>query len=137
MKLVTEMTWEEVRAAASDGAVALLPAGSTEQHGPHLPVKTDALLVTSVARAAVKALPASVPAVLAPTLFLGASDHHVPFFALSLDERTYVDVVEQTGLCFAEAGFRRLFILNGHGGNSAAIRLALVSMRKKLSLIHI
>ena len=79
MKLATEMTWEEIRAAASEGAVAVLPAGSTEQHGPHLPVKTDALLVTSVARAAVEALPASVPAVLAPTLFLGASDHHVPF----------------------------------------------------------
>jgi creatinine amidohydrolase len=131
IKLVAEMTWQELRSAAEAGAVALLPAGSTEQHGPHLPVKTDTLLVMSVARAAVEELPESIPVVVAPTLRFGASDHHTPFFALSVDERTYIDMVTQVGLCLAEAGFRRLFILNGHGGNSASIRLALIEMRKR------
>jgi len=118
------MTWEEARAAAAAGAVAVVPTGSLEQHGPHLPVRVDTALVTAVAEAALRRLPPHVPAVLAPTLWLGASHHHLHFFAVSIDERTYVEVAAQIGCSLAEAGFRRVFFLNGHGGNAAALRLA-------------
>ena len=67
---------------------------------------------------------------LAPLLWPGASDHHLGFFALSLDERTYIDVLLQIGSCFAKAGFRKLFFLNGHGGNSAPLAIALAELRK-------
>ncbi len=124
VRRLADMTWEEVRAAAGAGAVAVVPTGSLEQHGPHLPVRVDTALVTAVAEAAIVRLPADVQVVLAPTLWLGASHHHLPFFAVSVDEHTYVEVVVQIGCSLADAGFRRLFFLNGHGGNAAPLRLA-------------
>lgn len=128
---LADLTWAEVRAAAAAGAVAVVPAGSLEQHGPHLPVRTDTALVGAVAEAAAARLPSDVPAVLAPVLWLGASHHHLPFFALSLDERTYVEIAVQIGCSLAQAGFRRVFFLNGHGGNAAPLRLAVGEIARR------
>lgn len=128
---LTEMTWQEIREAAQRGVTVVLPTGSIEQHGPHLPVKTDTALVSAVAEGAVGALPEDVPVVLAPTFWLGASHHHLPFFALSVDEPTYVNVIAQMGASLAQAGFRRLFLINGHGGNAAPLRLAVSQIRRE------
>lgn len=131
--LLGEMTWPEIRKAAESGACVVLPAGSTEQHGHHLPVHTDSLIVDSVARAVVDTLAKDHPDnqfLLAPVLRIGASDHHRPFFALSLSEETYVKSVSEIGESIAQAGFSRLFILNGHGGNSAPLRIALSRLKR-------
>lgn len=125
------MRWPEIRSLAAAGAVVLVPTGSLEQHGPHLPVRTDSALVTAVAEGALVALPHDVRAVLAPTLWLGASHHHLHFFAASLDECTYVEVVTQVATSLAAAGFTRLFFLNGHGGNAAPLRLAVSEIRRR------
>lgn len=125
-----DMTWEEIRAASEGGATVLLPTGSFEQHSRHLPVKTDTLLVSRVAEAVAKRLPEEPQVLLAPTFWLGASHHHVPLFALSVPERTYIDILTHIGGCLAESGFSRLFILNGHGGNSAPLRIAAAEMRR-------
>ncbi len=124
-------TWSEVRAAAAAGAVAVVPAGSLEQHGPHLPCRTDTALVGAVAEAALGCLPAGVGAALAPTLWLGASHHHLPFFALSVDERLYADIAVQVGCALSGAGFRRVFFLNGHGGNAAPLRAAVAEIGRR------
>ncbi len=129
MNRMTEMTWKEIREAAQKGAMALLPVASMEQHGPHLPVKTDTLLVTRAAEATLQRLEQETPIVLAPTLWLGASHHHTKFFALSVDELTYVAMIRQIAFSLAAAGFQRLFLLNGHGGNSAPLRVALTRIR--------
>ena len=129
MNRMTELTWKEIRSLAREGALALLPVASMEQHGPHLPVKTDTLLVTEAAEAAVQALGDEVSIALGPTLWLGASNHHLEFFTLSVDELTYVAMVRQIASSLASAGFRRLFILNGHGGNAASLRVALAAIR--------
>ena len=129
-----DMTWQEIRRIAEDGATAVLPLGSMEQHGPHLPVITDTRLVESVAAAAIADAEAANPEeafVLAPTLWLGASNHHQGFFALSLGESTYIDVLVETIRSFHKAGFERLFVLNGHGGNSAPLRVALSRTRQE------
>ena len=129
MNRITDMTWMEIREATEKGALALLPVASMEQHGPHLPVKTDTLLVTRAAEATAQQLHDQIPIVLAPTLWLGASHHHRKFFALSVDELTYIAMIRQIAFSLAEAGFRRLFLLNGHGGNSAPLRVALTRIR--------
>ena len=128
---LADLTWEEARAAAAAGSVAIVPTGSLEQHGPHLPLRVDTALVAAVAEAAARLLPAGVRALLTPPLWLGASHHHLPFFAVSVEERTYVDLAAQVGASLAGAGFRRIFFLNGHGGNAAPLRLALSEISRR------
>lgn len=127
------LTWKEIRTAAEKGATAVLPLGSMEQHGPHLPVVTDTRLVESVSVAALSEMAPDVAGafVLAPTLWLGASNHHQAFFALSLGENTYIEVLVEMIRSFRLAGFQRLFVLNGHGGNSAPLRVALSIIRQE------
>ncbi|MGA1600609.1 MAG: creatininase family protein, partial [bacterium] len=82
--MTAQIRWEqmksaELRALAEADAIVILPVGSTEQHGPHLPVQVDALLATEVGRrAAQKVLPAE-PVVVAPTVWCGLAEHHMDF----------------------------------------------------------
>jgi creatinine amidohydrolase len=118
--------WTRQDAATSAGTTLLvLPVGATEQHGPHLPTGTDFLCVEHIARSAAARAAAHIPVVVAPTLPFGSSHHHLPFGAtLSLATETYyrvlVDVLESA----ITSGFRRIFLLNGHGGNHELVQLA-------------
>jgi creatinine amidohydrolase len=124
MKLQT-MTWPQVRQAAD--AVAVVPIASTEQHGHHLAVSTDADLVTAVAEGAERALPESV--VLCPTLAFGASHHHLGFAGtMSLAPETFSRVVLELLESLLRGGFRRIVLLNGHGGNSVPASQALLTL---------
>jgi len=106
-------------------ATVVVPIGSTEQHGHHLPVRTDAAVVTAIARRAVPIAAEQVPILLAPTLPFGFAHHHLPFGGtISLRSQTYVDVLTDIGTGLASEGFRRLVFLNGHGGNDPAMRMA-------------
>jgi creatinine amidohydrolase len=119
-----ELTREEIGELAP-AALTVIPVGSTEQHGPHLAAGTDAVLATAVAEhgAAAAARPETI--LLAPTLAYGASDHHLPFGAtLSLRVETFQQVLADLLASAARAGCRRVFILNGHGGNTAACAIA-------------
>ena len=122
--LFAELTRADSRTIARDG-VLILPVGATEQHGPHLPVGTDAMGVEHVARAAAAALADRFPVAVAPTLWYGSSPHHVPFGGtMSLGAATFLAVLMDLGRSLAQASFRRLFIVNGHGGNHELIGVA-------------
>lgn len=128
--------FEVTRGAArelAESSLLLLPLGATEQHGPHLPVGTDSILVEEVARRAADSLAGDVPVVLAPTLSFGSSAHHLPFGGtLSLETDTYYHVLMDLGRSAVASGFRRLFLLNGHGGNHELAQLA----ARDLALTH-
>jgi creatinine amidohydrolase len=125
MKL-QEMTWPQVQKAASE-AVAVVPIGSTEQHGLHLAVSTDAALVTAVAEGAERALPEGV--VICPTLAYGASHHHLGFAGtMSLSPETYTRVLLELLESLLRGGFRRIVLLNGHGGNIVPANQALLML---------
>lgn len=118
--------------------VAVLPLGSLEQHGPHLPVSTDYLIATSVAEASVASVAAagSAPVLLLPPLAYTKSDEHAwapGTIWLSWDTlmRTLVDI----GRSLACTPVRRLFFLNGHGGNSALGQVACRELRKEFGLL--
>jgi len=128
---IVKMKYPEIKAAARRGAIALLPTASLEQHGSHLPVTTDTDIVTAVAKAALEKLPAEVEVLLFPTLWLGASYHHAYLFAASVDEKTYIELITDLGLSLGRAGFRKLFILNGHGGNSPSLRIAVAHIHRQ------
>ena len=113
-----EMTRNQI-AAIAPTAIAVLPTASVEQHGPHMPVITDTLLCTTVALRAAEQASDTVDVIVAPTLSFGNSHHHRPFAGvLSLASDTYmaavIDILEGLTL----SGFRKLVVLNGHGGNT-------------------
>ena len=122
--LLSELTRGEAREVAAR-ALVVLPTGATEQHGPHLPVGTDSLSVEAVARGAAAAARPAVPALVAPTLAYGSSPHHLPFGGtMSVSTETYYRLVCDLLESLVAGGFRRVFIVNGHGGNSELVQLA-------------
>ena len=128
------LTSRELGALAENNAIVLIPTGSTEQHGPHMPVGTDAILATWFAeRAAQGLLEKGIPAVVAPTFAVANSMHHMNFpGSLSLRPRTYMEALQEQCRAIAAHGFKRMAIINGHGGNIAPTKAALVDINIEL-----
>ncbi len=123
LRLFEDLTREGCREAASS-AILVWPVGSTEQHGPHLPTATDAMHAEWVARAAARRVSDQVPIVVAPTLPFGSSAHHLPFGGtISLSTDTFYRVLFEAVESWVVGGWRRLFLVNGHGGNHELIQL--------------
>jgi creatinine amidohydrolase len=119
------MRWEELSAPQIDAldrerTVVVLPVGSVEQHGRHMPLGTDTLLAQSVALAAAERLAPRV-AVLPPPWY-GFSAHHMRFpGTVTLRSDTMIALVEDIAGSVIAHGFRRVLIVNGHGGNNGVI----------------
>lgn len=126
-----ELTREDVRELASRATV-ILPTASTEQHGPHLPLNTDTLIGEAVALRAAELASAEVPVVVAPVLSVGISGHHLFSCALSLKSSTYLAMLNDVADSLITSGFKRLFVLNSHGGNDECVKL----LAKELVLRH-
>lgn len=109
--------------------VVLLPLGAVEQHGPHLPLGTDTLIVEAIGAAVERRLPETV--LLMPAIAVGASDHHLGMpGTASVGTLTIADAVTRQCLSLATSTRIRSFVLlNGHGGNQPACRLALEQLR--------
>lgn len=105
------------------GKVFVLPLGSLEQHGHHLPLMTDTAIVTEIAGRVERAAPADV--VLAPTLWTGHSPHHDHFGSISLDVRPYMDLIGSLCRSLVQMGARKILLLNGHGGNDVPSKASL------------
>jgi creatinine amidohydrolase len=124
---MTEVEWARLTAAqlnalATRDAIVIVPIGSTEQHGHHLPVQVDSRLVTEVALAAARRMAPRHPTVVAPTIPYGMSEHHMSLGGtITLDYPTMAAVLGCACRSLLRHGFRRLFILNGHGGNTDGI----------------
>jgi creatinine amidohydrolase len=134
--LFNELTRERLNQLAPD-ALVVLPVGATEQHGPHLPVGTDHFAVERIARQAAMAASDRITTVVAPTLPFGSSEHHLQFGGtLSFSTETYYRVLVDLVESLVTDGFRQIFILNGHGGNSELIQLAArdVALRRVVSV---
>lgn len=114
----------------TNNKVVLLPLGAIEQHGPHLPVSTDTDIVSAIASEAEKRLPDEV--LLCPTLPFGSSHHHLSFGGtISISVTTYTQVIMDLVESFLTSGFRRIVLLNGHGGNITPVKQALVALSNK------
>ena len=108
--------------------IAVIPVGSIEQHGPHLPISTDSDIVTEIS----KEISKKNNFLLLPTFHYGISHEHAPFFNLSLKETTLQRIL--CDLCFSlfENKIRTIFIINGHHGNLNAIKNVEKKIRKNL-----
>ena len=120
---------EDLRRKAADDAIVLIPIGATEQHGPHLPVMVDFRLATEVAVRAARLASASEPVLVTPTIPFGMSEHHLSLGGtLTLDFATMRAVVDCVVGSLVRQGFRRMLILNGHGGNTAALEVIVAEL---------
>ncbi len=124
-----EMTNVEVEAFLEHHDTIIVPTGSTEQHGPHAPLATDVLIPQEVARRAAPQLGALV----APPLSYALSYPHVGFTGLvHIRIPTFMALVEDLCVSFAQAGFRRIVFLNGHYDNTYAIAYACAMASERL-----
>lgn len=129
-----KVLWQEMRRtefeeAVKEGAVVVVPVGSLEQHGDHLPVYTDTGCCLAIAKGAAEAV-ADFPVLVLPPLWSGYSPHHMGYpGTITLKFHTFVEVLTQIAESVHAHGFRKILFLNGHGGNSAVI----AALRTKLA----
>lgn len=124
----TEIEWmrltaEELRARAAAGALVIIPVASMEQHGPHLATGVDIVLGTGVALATARRLAeAGQAVVVTPCVWSGLAEHHMAFGGtVTLGHAAFAGVLRGIVRSAARCGFRRVMLLNGHGGNAEAV----------------
>ena len=129
-----QLSWPAVQAAGSTvGSTLVLPIGAVEQHGPHLPLGTDALFAEAVIDRVLAALPADLPIWRLPTLSYGFSPEHLGFpGTVSLSAETLLAQLKALAAMAASAGFQRLVFFNGHGGQIALLQVAAREIQQQL-----
>lgn len=126
-----ELTQPEIEAQLARNPLVILPAGSVEQHGPHLPAGTDILAAQVIGHAVAERLDGLV----LPGGPLGVTPMHMPFAAtLTLTPETYMRVVIETCVSAAQHGAKYLLILNWHEGNIAALAIAAEALHREHGL---
>jgi creatinine amidohydrolase len=111
-----DLSWPELRDLAATDPVVVLPVGTTEQHGPHLPLSTDYLTAGTIARAAVEQIyPHALVMDAVPYSF---NEHHMDYpGTINIDVHTIIDYIAAIGTSVAHHGFRHIVLFNGHGSN--------------------
>jgi creatinine amidohydrolase len=120
------LTAEELRARAAEDALVVIPVASMEQHGPHLATGVDIILGTAVAHRTAALLAAEGgPVVVTPCVWTGLAEHHMAFGGtVTLDYESFAGVLRGIVRSAMRCGFRRVMLLNGHGGNAEAVAVA-------------
>ena len=131
------LTTEHFGTLAPENAVAILPMAAIEQHGPHLPLSTDAVICQGVLHAAVAApFEPDGPVIVMPPQAIGDSLEHTDFpGTLSLPSDTLGEIVYRLGACVHRAGVRKLLIFNSHGGQPQVIDIAALRLRNELGML--
>ncbi len=116
-------TYREVSdVATQDGSILVIPVGSVEQHGHHMPVATDTILVDAVAKLGAERVIDDVPILLTPPVWSGYSPHHMSFGGtITLEHDDLLDTLEGIADAALDNGFDALLLLNGHGGNASVV----------------
>lgn len=129
-----DLTWPEIEARKDEVECILIPVGSTEQHGPHLTVATDA---TRAEKFCLRVGRELYPKILvAPVISVGISRHHMDFpGTITLRPDTLVNTIFDYVNSLDEHGFDRFMIINAHGGNHNALGIATEKIRDELGLV--
>ncbi|MFM1856550.1 MAG: hypothetical protein RLZ83_1859 [Pseudomonadota bacterium] len=125
------LSWTDIAALPDrENTVIVLPAGATEQHGPHLPCSVDAVIASGVMGHALARLPAEVPAYALSPIVYGKSEEHLHFpGTMTLSGPTLLATVTELGESVYRSGFRKLLIANGHGGQPQVMEMAARELR--------
>ena len=129
--LLYEMSWPEAKKYFSENDVAILPVGSTEQHGPHNPLGTDHLIAKAIAEEVAK----RTGVVCLPVIPFGVSSHHRHFWGtVYVKPEVLRDYVKDVCLSLKPYGVNKILIVNGHGGNTATLTEVARELREKKSM---
>lgn len=125
------LNWPEVKnIAASDRSTIIWPFGAVEQHGPHLPLGTDSLFVDAILNEVMQLMPEEIPLKRIPTQYIGFSPEHLGFSGtLSLSSQILTLMIKEVGKQLSEIGFKRLILLNAHGGQISLLNTASRELR--------
>ncbi|SDP43733.1 creatininase family protein [Lentzea jiangxiensis] len=127
------LTAPELRDLAARDALVLLPVGSTEQHGAHLPTGVDDFLAAEVCTRAAALVSDRVPVVVAPSTWCGLAEHHMAFGGtLTLSLSTLHALLRDLCRSVLRAGFGRILLVNGHGGNATALHALATELTAEL-----
>jgi creatinine amidohydrolase len=131
-----DLTTEEIPVLAVRDPVVILPLAAVEQHGPHLPLSTDLEIGLGLLRTAAAALETAPEVVQLPAMMIGTSAEHEDFpGTISLEPETALAVIGRYGAAVAAAGFRRLLLVNSHGGNTQIMELGALRLRRDHGLL--
>ena len=124
-----EMSWPEVKILDKSDLVAVYPIAAFEQHGPHLPFLTDTMETDEVIERLNRRIPDDV--LCLPTQWLGYSFHHMRFAgSITATAETHINLITETVDCLLQAGFLKVLIVNGHGGNQSDMSVALQNVKE-------
>lgn len=127
---LSKLNSQDIKNLINSKTVIVIPTGSMEQHGPHLPVEVDTRLVTEIARRAAKKASTEVDVLITPPVWSGCSNHHMDFAGtLSLNQDTFIKVTKEIAGSLIHHGFKKIVLLNGHGGNATPLKLAVDQLR--------
>jgi creatinine amidohydrolase len=116
------LTWEEMNQAIADQKIVVLPTGSTEQHGPHLPLDVDVFLAESVCLELGRRAPDRI--LVLPPISYGLNRHHIDFpGTIHIQPETFIAFCVNITKSVAYHGFEKILIINGHGSNTPLIDL--------------
>ncbi|MEO1619730.1 MAG: creatininase family protein, partial [Cyanobacteria bacterium J06632_3] len=127
------LSWTQVEALPNKANTLIIqPIGAVEQHGPHLPLVVDAAIATAVVGGALDKLTADVPAYALPTLFYGKSNEHSSFpGTVTLTATTLMTMLMEMAEGIYSAGFRKLVLVNGHGGQPQVLEIVARDLRHR------
>ena len=115
---LSNLTHEDFKAALGKTSLAILPVGSLEQHGPHLPASTDSIIVSHVASKVAE----NLGAFLLPAVSYGVSFEHAPLLNVSIADQTLSSLVADICDSLGQNGLQEVVVLNGHHGNLGALQ---------------
>ncbi|MEO8741389.1 MAG: creatininase family protein [Casimicrobiaceae bacterium] len=140
MQAEVEVRWDRLtapalRVAATENAVIIIPLGATEQHGPRLPTQVDWRSAYEISLRSARLMAGRQRALVTPAIPFGMSEHHMSLGGtLSLDYATMAAVIGCVVRSASRHGFGRIFVLNGHGGNIAALETIVTELTIELNL---
>jgi creatinine amidohydrolase len=131
-----DLSTQEIAQLDPARALAVLPVAATEQHGPHLPLNVDTVLVDGVVAAAMPHLPANLQALFLPTQAVGLSPEHQRFAGtLTLSAETVIRLWTEIGESVARSGVKKLVLLNSHGGHKGVLDIVARDLRSRLDML--
>lgn len=141
--MTRRLDWAERRSAEfnsinPDSAIAILPTAAIEQHGPHLPVGTDKMIMQGMLERFRQSCPADIDPYILPIQSIGKSNEHLwARGTLTLSAADALTTWTDIGLCVARAGFKKIVIINSHGGNLDLISILTRELRVRAGMLAV